>query len=300
MMPETVRPIERTRPSERRLVAWLVYRNRGYYLIGYLALVALALWTLFPVYWQLATSLRADVDLFSPTVTLLPRVLTPEHYEKILGPSYPFLRQLRNSAVVALATTAISTLLGAMAGYALTRLRFAGRTVLARLLVYAYLAPGTILFIPIFVMMSRLGLRDNLVGLTLAYLTFTVPFATWMLMGYFRTVPIELEEAALIDGASRWQVLWRIMVPLSGPALVVAAVFAFTLSWNEFLYALVLLQKQEVMTAPVGLSAYVIGDQYYWGQMMAAATIMSLPPLVVYLFGQRWVIAGWTAGAVKD
>ncbi len=202
--------------------------------------------------------------------------------------------------MVALATTVISTLLGAMAGYALTRLRFAGRTILARLLVYAYLAPGTILFIPIFVMMSRLGLRDNLVGLTLAYLTFTVPFATWMLMGYFRTVPIELEEAALIDGASRWQVLWRIMVPLSGPALVVAAVFAFTLSWNEFLYALVLLQKQEVMTAPVGLSAYVIGDQYYWGQMMAAATIMSLPPLVVYLFGQRWVIAGWTAGAVKD
>ncbi|MCS7051424.1 MAG: carbohydrate ABC transporter permease, partial [Thermomicrobium sp.] len=189
---------------------------------------------------------------------------------------------------------------GAMAGYALTRLRFVGRTLLARLLVYAYLAPGTILFIPLFVMMSRLGLRDNLVGLTLAYLTFTVPFATWMLMGYFRTVPVELEEAALIDGASRWQVLWRIMVPLSGPALVVAAVFAFTLSWNEFLYALVLLQKQNVMTAPVGLSAYVIGDQYYWGQMMAAATIMSLPPLVVYLFGQRWVIAGWTSGAVKD
>lgn len=299
-MAEAVRPIERAQPSERRISAWLVYRNRGYYLVGYLVLLALALWTLFPVYWQIATSLRADVDLFSPTVTLVPRVLTGEHYEKILGPSYPFLRQLRNSAVVAAATTIISTLLGAMAGYALTRLRFAGRTVLARLLVYAYLAPGTILFIPIFVMMSRLGLRDNLVGLTLAYLTFTVPFATWMLMGYFRTVPMELEEAALIDGASRWQVLWRIMVPLSGPALVVAAVFAFTLSWNEFLYALVLLQKQEVMTAPVGLSAYVIGDQYYWGQMMAAATIMSLPPLAIYLFGQRWVIAGWTAGAVKD
>lgn len=299
-MAEAAGPLERVRPAERSLGLWLARRNRGYYIIGYAVLLFLALWTLFPVYWQLATSLRSDVDLFSSTVTLIPRIITTEHYEKILGPSYPFLRQLRNSSLVALATTVISTLLGAMAGYALTRLRFAGRTVLARLLVYAYLAPGTILFIPIFVMMSRLGLRDNLVGLTLAYLTFTVPFATWMLMGYFRTLPIELEEAALIDGASRWQILWRIMVPLSGPALVVAAVFAFTLSWNEFLYALVLLQKQSVMTAPVGLSAYVIGDQYYWGQMMAAATIMSLPPLVVYLFGQRWVIAGWTSGAVKD
>lgn len=299
-MAELTRPVAQKQRGQNDVLAWLARRNHGYYILGYLVLLILAVWTLFPVYWQLVTSLRSDVDLFSPTVTLIPRVLTADHYEKILGPSYPFLRQLRNSAVVALATTVISTLLGAMAGYALTRLRFAGRAVLARLLVYAYLAPGTILFIPIFVMMSRLGLRDNLLGLTLAYFTFTVPFATWMLMGYFRTVPIELEEAALIDGASRWQVLWRIMVPLSGPALVVAAVFAFTLSWNEFLYALVLLQKQEVMTAPVGLSAYVIGDQYYWGQMMAAAAIMSLPPIVVYLFGQRWVIAGWTAGAVKD
>jgi ABC-type glycerol-3-phosphate transport system permease component len=204
-MAEAIRPVESSRPGERGLILWLTQQNRAYYLVGYLLLLALALWTLFPVYWQLATSLRADVDLFSPTVTLVPRVLTGEHYEKILGPSYPFLRQLRNSAVVAVATTVVSTLLGAMAGYALTRLRFAGRTVLARLLVYAYLAPGTILFIPLFVMMSRLGLRDNLVGLTLAYLTFTVPFATWMLMGYFRTVPIELEEAALIDGASRWR-----------------------------------------------------------------------------------------------
>lgn len=299
-MAEVAGPIERIRPAERNLRWWLVHRNRGYYALGYAALLILSVWTLFPVYWQLATSVRSDVDLFSSTVTLIPRILTFEHYEKILGPSYPFLQQFRNSAVVALATTVISTLLGAMAGYALTRLRFAGRTVLARLLIYAYLAPGTILFIPIFVMMSRLGLRDNLIGLTFAYLTFTVPFATWMLMGYFRTLPIELEEAALIDGANRWQILWQIMVPLSGPALVVAAVFAFTLSWNEFLYALVLLQKQPVMTAPVGLAAYVVGDQYYWGQMMAAATIMSLPPLVVYLFGQRWVIAGWTSGAVKD
>lgn len=282
------------------VVGWLSRKNRGYYLVGYLLLLVLALWTVFPFYWQLATSLRSDVDLYSSSVTLFPQAFTLEHYGKILSASSTFSTQLKNSVIVSAATTIVAIVFGSMAGYALTRLRFFGRAALARTLIYAYLAPGTMLFIPLFVMMSSLGLRDNLFGLTLAYLTFTVPFATWMLMGYFRTLPVELEEAAMVDGASRWTILWRIVMPLSAPAIVVVAVFAFTLSWNEFLYALVLVQAQDKITAAVGLAAYVIGDQYYWGQMMAAATIMSLPPLLLYLFGQRWVIAGWTAGAVKS
>jgi multiple sugar transport system permease protein len=166
--------------------------------------------------------------------------------------------------------------------------------------VYAYLAPGTILFIPLYVMAGNFGLRDSLAGLVLAHLTFSVPFSTWMLMGYFKTLPVELEEAALVDGASRWIALWRIVLPLAAPAVVVCAVFAFTLSWNEFLYALVLVQAKDKMTAPIGLTSYVVGDTFYWGQMMAAATIVSIPPLLLYLFGQRWVIQGWTAGAVKS
>ena len=165
---------------------------------------------------------------------------------------------------------------------------------------YSYLAPGTMLFIPLFMMMNNLGLRDNLVGLVLADLTFSVPFAAWLLMGYFRSIPIELEEAAMVDGASRLTALLRIVLPLSGPALVVVAVFAFTLSWSEFLYAFVLIQSPAKMTAPVGLFSYLNGDTTYWGQMMAAATIMSIPPLLLYFFGQRWVISGWTAGAVKN
>jgi multiple sugar transport system permease protein len=286
------------RPSSLR--RYLATKNRGYFLAGYALLAVLGIWTIFPFYWQLATSLRADVDLYTPVVALVPKTLTLDHYAKVLGPGSPVLTQLRNSMVVAVGAALVSIVLGAMAGYALTRLDFFGRAGFARVLVYAYLAPGTILFIPLYVMMSNLGLRDNLFGVLLAHLTFSVPFATWMLMGYFKTIPRELEEAAMVDGANRPTVLARIILPLAAPAVVVVAVFAFTFSWNEFLYALVLLQSKDKMTAPIGMTAYAVGDVFYWGQMMAAATIITIPPLLLYLFGQRWVVAGWTAGAVKS
>jgi ABC-type glycerol-3-phosphate transport system permease component len=283
------------------VISWLGRNNRGYFLAGYSLLAVLAIWTAFPFYWQIATSLRADVDLYTPVVTLIPRQVTLEHYSKVFfGPTSLFMLQFRNSLIVAAGTTTIAVVMGAMAGYALTRLHFFGRAGLARVLVYAYLAPAAILFIPMFAMFNALGLRDNMLALILAHLTFAVPFATWMLMGYFKTLPIELEEAAMVDGASRWTILWRVVLPLAAPAVVVCAVFAFTFSWQEFLYALVLVQAKDQMTAPVGLTAYVVGDVFYWGQMMAAATILSIPPLLLYLFGQRWVISGWTAGAVKS
>ncbi|MFN8526150.1 MAG: carbohydrate ABC transporter permease [Chloroflexota bacterium] len=287
-------------PSQGGVLVWLSKKNRGYYVLAYVILAFLTVWTVLPFYWQVATSLRKDVDLYSPTVTLIPRAITPEHYQKVLGPQSPFGGQFANSLIVALWTTVIAVVIGSMAGYALTRLSFFARAGIARLLVYAYLAPGTILFIPLFVLMLNLGLRDTLTGLTLTHLTFSVPFATWMLMGYFKSLPVEMEEAALVDGASRFTALWWIVVPLSAPAVVVVAVFAFTLSWNEFLYALVLVQAKDKMTAPIGLTSYVVADIFYWGQMMAAATMMSLPPIILYFFGQRWVVQGWTAGAVKN
>lgn len=291
------------RTTERSIpvITWLSRKNRGWYLLAYVLLAFFTLWTVFPVYWQVVTSLRLDADQYAKDISLIPRSFTLAHYITIFtAPFSQFGTQLRNSFVVAVSTTLVSVACGSMAAYALTRLRYLGRAVLARVLVYAYLAPGTVLFIPMFVMMNNLGLRDSLFGLSLAYLTFTVPFTTWILIGYFRSLPVELEEAAMVDGASRFLVLWRIVLPLSAPAIVVAAVFSFTLSWNEFLLALVLVQAKDKMTAPVGLSAYIVADVFYWGQMMAAATIMSLPPLLLYLIGQRWVVAGWTAGGVKS
>jgi ABC-type glycerol-3-phosphate transport system permease component len=295
----TEHPAARTRSIP--VYSYLAQKNRGYYLAGYAVLIVLGLWTSFPIYWQLATSVRSDADLYTPVVALIPRAWTLDHYYNVLfGARSQFGVQFVNSMIVASVTSLVAVICGAMAGYSLTRLRFFGRAALARVLVYSYLAPGTLLFIPICVMMNNFGLRDSLLGLVLAYLTFSVPFATWILMGYFKTIPIELEEAALVDGANRFTMLWRIIVPLAAPAIVVCTVFAFTSSWNEFLYALVLTQAKDKMTAPIGLTAYVVGDTFYWGQMMAAASLMSLPPLLLYLFGQRWVIQGWTAGAVKS
>jgi multiple sugar transport system permease protein len=283
------------------IITWLSRKNRGWYLVAYILLVLLTIWTLFPFYWQVATSLRSDASTYAKEISLIPTEITFEHYRTVFtSRTSQFPLQLMNSAMVAVGTTLVAMVVASLGAYALTRLRFLGRAGLARLLVYSYLAPGTVLFIPLFVMMSNLGLRDNLFGLSLTYLTFAVPFSTWMLIGYFKSLPIELEEAAMVDGASRLTVLRKIVMPLSAPAMVVVAVFSFTLSWNEFLFALVLITAKEKLTAPVGLSSYIVADVFYWGQMMAAATVMSLPPLLLYLIGQRWVIAGWTAGAVKS
>ncbi|MFN8633416.1 MAG: carbohydrate ABC transporter permease [Chloroflexota bacterium] len=281
--------------------SWLAKNNRGYFLAGYVILFVLGIWTFFPVYWQIATSVRSDADLYTPVVSLIPKAWTLDHYKNVLfGARSQFAIQFWNSIIVSITTTFIAVAFGAMAGYALTRLQFIGRATLARVLVYSYLAPGTILFIPLFVMFNYLNLRDSLIGLILSYLTFTVPFSTWILMGYFRTIPVELEEAAMVDGATRWTLLWRIVLPLAAPAVVVCAVFTFSSCWRELLYALVLIQAKDKMTGPIGMTSYVVGDTFYWGQMMAAATLLSLPPMLLYLFGQRWVIQGWTAGAVKS
>jgi len=280
------------------MIAALTRKNRGWRLLAYVLIVLFALWAAVPFYWIILTSFKSEGEILTPNANLLPQEFTLNHYTgTFVRTGFPGF--VRNSFIVSAATTVLSVIVGSMAGYAITRLRFRGRDGLARVLVYSYLVPGSVLFIPLFALMVWLKLTNSLFGLSLAYLTFTVPFCTWMLIGYFRTIPIELEEAALVDGATKWTVLWRIIVPLSAPAMVVVAVFSFTLSWNEFLYALVLVQNKDSMTAPVGLTSFQVADQTYWGAMMAASTLMSLPPLLLYLIGQRWVIAGWTMGSVK-
>jgi multiple sugar transport system permease protein len=267
-------------------------------LAGYAVLVVLTVWTLGPLYWMVTTSLKTNSEMYGTTATLWPHRPTLANYG-VLFARTPFVVYVRNSAVIALATTALTVVASALAAYALVRLNFPGRRLLARVLVYTYLVPQSLLFIPLFAILVNTGLSNTRSGLVLAYLGFTVPFCTWLLMGYFMSVPVELEEAGLVDGCSRAGVLFRIVMPVTLPALAVTAFFSFTLSWNEYLYASVFVSDVNARTIPTGIPSFIIEDVFFWGPMMASTVLSAVPPLVVYFVFQRWLITGLTLGAVK-
>jgi multiple sugar transport system permease protein len=265
---------------------------------GNLLLAVMLVWTLVPFYWMVATSLKADREIYGFEATLVPHHPTLAAYRRLFAQT-PFLKYVRNSTVIAVSTTVASLVFGCLGAYALARLRFPGRALVARGLVFTYLVPPSLLFIPLFAVMSTLRLTDSHEGLILAYLGFTVPFCTWLLMGYFRSVPLELEEAALVDGCSRMGSLLRVILPMSLPALAVVAFFSFTQAWNEFLYAQVFVNSVEVRTVTTGLTLFIVEDVFFWGPMMGAAFLATIPPVAIYLVFQRWVVKGLTLGAVK-
>jgi multiple sugar transport system permease protein len=261
-------------------------------------LVIMLFWALGPIYWIIVTAFTTNDKLYSPVLSLFPDPITLVHFRELFWES-PFLQQLRNSFYVSIITTAVSAVVGCTAAYAITRLRFRGRQLIARFLIWSYLVPASVLFIPLFSLVQALGLVGSTNSLLLAYLTFTVPFCTWLLVGYFKTLPVELEEAAMVDGCSHVGALWRITLPLAAPALVVTTLFSFTLSWNEFLYAIVLVTNPVDQTVTAGIATFVGEDVYFWGKMFAGAILMSLPPVILYLVGQRWVVGGLTMGGIK-
>jgi multiple sugar transport system permease protein len=267
-------------------------------LAAYAVLLVLAIWTLGPLYWMVATSFKTNAEIYGTAATLWPRQPTLTNY-RILFTKTPFAVYFQNSTLIALATTAITVVTSAFGAYALVRLRFPGRRLLARGLVYTYLVPQALLFIPLFTILVNAGLSNTRTGLVLTYLGFTVPFCTWLLMGYFLSVPVELEEAGLVDGCSRLGVLFRIVMPVTLPALAVTAFFSFTLSWNEYLYASVFVSNVNAKTIPTGIPSFIIEDVFFWGPMMASTVLSVIPPLAVYFIFQRWLLTGLTLGAVK-
>jgi ABC-type glycerol-3-phosphate transport system permease component len=247
---------------------------------------------------MIVTSLKTNSEIYGESITLWPVKPTLENYHVLFkGTNFPIY--FRNSVIVAVATTILSLVFASLGAYALTRLNFPGRRFFARALVYTYLMPSSLLFIPLLVIIRGVDLQNTLEGLVLSYLGFTVPFCSWLLMGYFMSIPIELEESAMIDGCSRLGVLVRIVMPLTLPALAVVAFFSFTLSWNEFIYASVLVSDVSVRTIPTGIPNFVVQDVFFWGPMMASTLISAIPPLVVYFVFQRFLITGLTLGAVK-
>jgi multiple sugar transport system permease protein len=270
--------------------------GRGWLIATYSALVIFLIWTVVPFLWMILASLKTNKEIYGD-FTILPPTVYFGHYVTLLGGKFGIW--MRNSAEVSIAATALSITLGAIGAYAITRLRFAGRRVVALGLVFTYLIPQSLLFIPLFQVVAGVGLTDTVGALILIYPTITLPFCTWLLMSYFKSIPVELEDAALIDGCNRLGVLWRIVLPLSTPALVVVGLFSFTQAWNEFLYALVMTNSVSSRTVTVGLTQMLGEDVFYWGQMMAGALITALPPVIMYTLAQRFVVKGLVVGGVK-
>jgi multiple sugar transport system permease protein len=255
---------------------------------------------LFPFYWMVITSFKPNKELLSrdgnPFWVIEP---TLDHFKKLLfDTAYP--EWLWNTVLVSVVATFVSLACSVLAAYAIERLRFSGSKQTGLAVFLAYLVPPSILFIPLATIVFKLGLFDTRWALILTYPTFLIPFCTWLLMGYFRSIPFELEECALIDGATRFEILVKIILPLSVPGLISAGIFAFTLSWNEFIYALTFISSSEVKTVPVGVVTELVeGDVYHWGSLMAGALLGSLPVAVMYSFFVEHYVSGMT-GAVKE
>jgi multiple sugar transport system permease protein len=267
----------------------------------YLPLALIVFVLLFPFYWMALTSVKPDnqlldMETYSPFWVWEP---TLKHFHKLLFESY-YPRWLWNTMYVAVGATVLSTAASVLAAYAIVRLRYKGAHLVGGLIFFAYLVPPSILFIPLATVVFQYGLFDSPFALILTYPTILIPFSTWLLMGYFKTIPFELEECALIDGASRWQILIKIVLPLAVPGLISAFIFSFTVCWNEFIYALTFLQSAPNKTVPVAIvNEFVDGDVYRWGSLMAGALAGSLPLVILYAFFVEHYVSAMT-GAVKE
>ena len=266
----------------------------------YVPLLVFLFVLLFPFYWMAVTSFKPNGELLSrdgnPFWVIAP---TLDNFTKLLfHTDYP--SWMWNTLLVSVVATFFSLAASVCAAYAIERLRFSGSRQVGLCIFLAYLVPPSILFIPLAAMVFNMGLFDTRLALILTYPTFLIPFCTWLLMGYFRSIPYELEECALIDGATRLQILTRIILPLAVPGLISAGIFAFTLSWNEFIYALTFISSSENKTVAVGvITELVEGDVYHWGALMAGALLGSVPVAVMYSFFVEYYVAGMT-GAVKE
>lgn len=267
----------------------------------YMPLALIMVVLIFPFYWMVLTSIKPedqliDMDRYNPFFVVGP---TMKHISKLLFESnYP--QWLWNTMYVSVIATFLSLIASVLAAYALVRIRFRGAEMVGAAIFLAYLVPPSILFIPLATIIQWYGLFDSPFALILVYPTILIPFSTWLLMGYFKTIPYELEECALIDGASRFQILFKIILPLAVPGLISASIFSLTLCWNEFIYALTFLSSSENKTVPVAIvSEFVDGDIYRWGSLMAGALVGSLPLVILYSFFVEHYVSAMT-GAVKE
>jgi len=268
---------------------------------GYANMIPFIAFALFPFYFMLITSLKKDAELYDLKAVpfLIQTGVITDHYRYLFFKT-EFLTWIKNSLIISVVATSVSLVIAILAGYSLARLRYRGVGTFGTAVFITYLVPPTLLFLPLSQVVVWLGISDTICALVVTYPTFLVPFSTWLLMGYFRTIPREVEECALVDGASRMQTLVRIVLPMAVPGIVCVTLFGFTLTWNEFTYALTFVSQTANKTAVVGVTADLIrGDIYYWGSLMAGAVVASLPIVIIYVWFLDYYVSGLTAGAVK-
>ncbi len=269
----------------------------GQKIFAYACLLLLAIVIVFPIYYMITVSFKLPRDIYR-VPSLLPVNPTLKNYTDLIT-KQDFLLNIRNSLIVAMAATVVSVFISTLAAYSLTRLQYRGRSWVGRLILFSYLTPAALLFIPLAVIINRLQLGNTLHGLIFTYLTFAAPLSTWLLMGFFRGVPIDLEEAAMVDGATRLVSLFRILLPVIAPGIVAVSVFTFTGAWNELLLAMIFITSKDLRTIPVALQYLITGDVFRWGLIMAGAVMAAVPIMLLYYLSQRFVVAGIGAGAVK-
>jgi multiple sugar transport system permease protein len=267
--------------------------------IAFVILFVFVVFELLPFYWTLITAFKKTAQIVAFDSVFWPAPWTMEQFDLLLGPTRKFGTWYWNTIQVSIISTLISVMVAAMGGYGLTRLRWRGANFFSSSVLVAYLMPGIMMFIPMYQIFTALKLTNSLTGLMVAYPVFGLPFATWLMMGYYASIPREMEEAAMIDGCNHFQAFWKVVLPLTLPALMAAAMFSITLAWKEFIFAYIFLSKERLFTLTIGMAQMIVGDVLPWGELSAAALLMAIPVGLLYVVGQRFMVAGLTAGAVK-
>lgn len=276
----------------------MLLRKKYKIFITYVALIAVSILGIFPIYWMVILSIRRYDMPHMPTIEFIPSSFTLKHYKYVFANAL-FWRYFANSIIVSIGVIFIAVIISAFSGYALSRFKFLGKQLFSLSLLFSQSLPPILLAIPLARILGSLKLVNTYPGLIIAHMTFALPFCVWMLRGYFKNIPRELEEAAMIDGCQRFQLLWRIVLPLALPGIVAVALFAFILSWQDYLFGLILMTSEEMKTLTVGGASFYGVRELNWGNMMAFTTLAALPALIFFLFLQKFLVQGLTAGAIK-
>ena len=272
-------------------------------IITVILVILVCMFALFPFVWMISTSFKPANEVYSKTPSFIPNEPTVEGYTEMLttqSSTFDFPQWLTNSVIVALLTTVFSMIIATLGGYGLSRFRFRGRVFLSYFILTTQVLPGSLLIIPLYVIMGNLQLLDTRIGLVAAYCTFSVPFCTWMMKGFFDTIPISLEEAARVDGAGRFRIFSTVVLPLTVPGLVATGIFSFINGWNEYLFASTFMKSYENWTLPVGIASFQGQYTTNWGTLMAGAVLITIPVVILFLLLQKHLVSGMTAGAVKQ